>query len=197
MASERLIKNTITVYTEIVRRLIDKNFKIVLGGENIRTISSFLEEFTKEYGTVTKERLVDFCICTAHFYRDKKAWSIKQVFGAASMKRFKSAKQGKGYFEDQWLSEEKLNRNYLYNLIADRKDHPQAKYIYMPSEEEIKKRQLNKEVGYLLCQTSTLGWSPVSDTCKQCHYSSECMKETQCKYPELYRIRIEYGKTDE
>lgn len=196
MARERLIKQVMTVYTEIVRRLVDKEFRFSQGGKTTLTISNFLNELEKEYGTITKERLVDFCICTAHVYREREKWTIQQVFGSSSLKRFKESKQGKAYYEDQWLLSVQLTRNYLYNLIADRKEHPQAKYIYISSEEGTKKRLLNQEVGYLLCQTSTLGWSPVSEICKQCMFTQDCMKETQSKYPELFRIRLEYGESN-
>ena len=194
MARERQIKQVITVYTEIVTRLVNKTFRFSQGGKTTRTISKFLDEFEKEYGTITKERLVDFCICTAHIYRVREKWTIQQVFGPTSLSRFKESKQGKVYYEDKWLSEGQLTREYLYNLIADRKEHPQAKYIHVLSEEGTKRRLLNQRVGYLLCQTSTLGWSPVSETCKQCDFQQECENETQRKYPELYRIRLEYGK---
>jgi hypothetical protein len=197
MARERQIKQVMTVYTEIVRRLVNKTFRFSQGGKTSRTISKFLNEFEKEYGIITKERLVDFCICTAHIYREREKWTIQQVFGPASLNRFRESKQGKVYYEDKWLSDGQLTRDYLYNLIADRKEHPQAKYIYVSSEEGTKKRLLNQKVGYLLCQTSTLGWSTVSQACNQCVFVQDCMKETQRKYPELYRIRLEYGKTNE
>lgn len=196
MASENLIKQTVTVFTEIQRRLVDPTFKFSQGGATIRTLSNFLDLFEKEFGSVTKERLVDFCICTAYAYRDRERWTIKQAFGPSSIKRLKESKQGKAYYENSWLSSAQLSREYLVNLIIDRREHPQAKYIYVHSEEASKKRLLNQEVGYLLCQTSTLGWSPVSDACKQCNYTEKCKKATQSKFPELYRIRVEYGEAN-
>lgn len=196
MANEKLIKQVATVFTEIVRRLINKTFRFSQGGKTTKTISNFLNAFEEEYGAITRERLVDFCICTAHIYKDRDNWTIQQVFGPSSLKRFRESKQGKMYYEDQWLSSVELTRQYLYNLIADKKEHPQAKYIYISSEEGTKKRLLNQKVGYLLCQASTLGWSPVSETCKQCSFTQDCMAETQSKYPELYRIRLEYGESN-
>lgn len=196
MARERQIRQVTTVYTEIVTRLINKTFRFSQGGRTIRTISGFLNEFEKEYGTVTKERLADFCICTAHAFREREKWTVQQVFGPGSLTRFRKSGQGKAYYEDNWLAEAGLTRNYLYNLIADRKEHPQAKYIYIPSEESTKKRLLNQKTGYLLCQRSTLGWSPASQTCGKCDFVQDCMKETRSKYPELYRIRLEYGKAN-
>lgn len=196
MANEKLIKQTITVYTEIIRRLVDPTFRFSQGGATIKTISNFLDLFAKEYGTVTKERLVDFCVCTAYTYRERERWTIKQIFSQSSIKRLRESKQGKAYYENVWLSSAQLDREYLVNLIIDRKEHPQAKYIYVPSEESTKKRLLNQEVGYLLCQTSTLGWSPLSATCQQCDFINQCKKETQSKFPELYRIRVEYGESD-
>lgn len=197
MASENLIKQTITVYTEIQRRLVDPAFKFSQGGATTKTISNFLDLLAKEFGSVTKERLVDFCICTAYTYRNREKWTIKQAFGPSSIKRLKESKQGKAYYENSWLSSAQLSREYLINLIIDRREHPQAKYIHIQSEEASKKRLLNQEVGYLLCQTSTLGWSPISEACSECNFTEQCKKETQGKYPELYRIRVEYGEPNE
>lgn len=184
------------VFTEIQRKLVNPTFKFSQGGATFTTLSNFVNAFEKEFGAVTKERLVDFCICTAHTYRSISNSSIKQMFGSASIKKFKEAKDGKAYYENQWLSSAKLTRQQLVNMISDRQEHPQAKYIYVEAEEGSKKRLLNKEVGYLLCQASTLGWSPVSEACQQCVFVVQCKQETQRKYPELYRIRIEYGQTN-
>ncbi|MDR1089807.1 MAG: hypothetical protein LBL79_01915 [Prevotella sp.] len=196
MAGERQIKQVMTVYTEIMTRLVDKTFRFSQGGKTLRAISGFLDKFEKEYGIITRERLVDFCIYIAHIYRKREKRTIQQMFGSTSLDRFGESKQGRVYYEDKWLSDGQLTRDYLYHLIADRKEHPQAKYIYVLSEEGTKKRLLNQKTGYLLCQTSTLGWSPASETCGQCMFKRECMKETQRKYPELYRIRSEYGKSN-
>ena len=197
MASENLIKQTITVFTEIERRLVNPTFRISQGGATILTISKFLDRFAKEFGCVTKERLVDFCVCTAYAYRERSQWTVKQAFGPTSLQRLKDKKKGTFYYEDQWLASAQLSRGYLINLIADRSTHPQAKYIYVHSEEGTKSRLLNQEVGYILCQTSTLGWSPVSATCKLCNFTEQCKKETANKYPELYRIRVEYGESNQ
>jgi len=88
MASENLIKQTVTVFTEIQRRLVDPTFKFSQGGATIRTLSNFLDLFEKEFGSVTKERLVDFCVCTAYTYRNRQNWTVKQAFGPSSIKRF-------------------------------------------------------------------------------------------------------------
>lgn len=196
MASERQVKQAITVYTEIQRKLIDPTFKISQGGATFKAISNLLDLLAKEYGSVTSERLVDFCICTAYAFRNRDTWTIKQVFGPAALKRLKERKKGGEYYEDEWLKGSNLSRAYLINLIIDRSAHPQAKYIYVHSEEPSKSRLLNQEVGYIVCQTSTLGWSPISNTCKKCTFVDRCKKETQLKYPELYRIRVEYGESN-
>jgi hypothetical protein len=196
MAEERQIKQVMTVYTEIVTRLVDRTFRFSRGEKAAATLSVFLSEFEKEYGAVTKERLVDFCIFIAYTYRAREKWVIQQMFGPDSLKGFRESKQGKTYYEDQWLSEAQLTRGYLYSLIADRKEHPHTKYIYLLSEEGTKKRFLSQEVGYTLCQISTLGWSPVSKTCEQCAFQQECKTETKRKYPELYQIRLEYVESN-
>lgn len=197
MENEKLIKNIITVFTEIETRLVSPSFRFSQGGATIKTLSGFLQLFEKEFGSITRERLVDFCICTAYAFRNRDNWTIKQAFGPAAIKRLKDSKHGARYYEDNWLESKNLSRTYLINLIADKSEHPLAKYIFMQSEEPTKMRLLNMEVGFAVCQSSTLGWSPVSDACKMCNFSEQCKIETGKKYPELYRIREEYGKSSQ
>ena len=113
------------------------------------------------------------------------------IFSGEKKKRSSRSKQ---YMEDQGLSEANLTRAYLNSLIC-KKEHPQSKYIYMPSEECTKKRSINTDIGFLICSTSTLMWSPFSPACQICTNVEKCKKETAIKYPELYRIRLEeYGE---
>lgn len=76
-------------------------------------------------------------------------------------------------------------------MIAKQKPNPLKKMIYLPSEEPIKKRFLNTDAGLALCQQSTTGWSPLSETCGRCDNWVECGKMTAKKYPELMRFRKE------
>jgi hypothetical protein len=194
MEREREIRQVKIVYTEIVTKLIDKTFRFSLGWKAVSTLSRFLNDLEGEYGTVTKERIVDFCVFAIYTYRESEMRTIQKVFGKKTLKRFREVSHRQTYYENRWLSGAQLTRGSLCALIADKREHPHAKYIYMESEEGTKKRLLNQESGYLICQISTLGWSPVSETCEQCVFCQECKKETGRKYPELYRIRLEYGK---
>lgn len=174
-------------------KLLNPDFKFSGGGATARTLTNFLDLMEKEFGVVTAERIVDFCICAAYAFRNTKNWTIKQIFGKSSINRLKDRKHGTEYYEDNWLSEVSLTRSDLIAMVDDRSKHPLAKYIYVASEEISKKRLLNSDVGYIRCQSSTLGWSPLSDSCCQCRFAETCKKETQRKFPELYRIRIENG----
>lgn len=194
MIEEKLIKNAITVFTAIIHATGDRQFKIVPGGKNLKSISKLLEMIQDEYGDVSTMRLTDFCICSAYyFFNSNYQWNIQQAFGKTIFSRFRDGKYNKRHYEDKWLEKSNITRNELYKLIADKSEHPQAKYIYVPSEEFTKRRLLNSETGYGICQISTLGWSPLSETCGQCEFVDKCKKATEAKYPELYRIRIEHG----
>lgn len=176
---------------------MNPTFKFSDGGATERTLTNFIAAIEKEFGAVTAERMVDFCICVAYAFRSTKKWSIKQVFGKMSVKRLKENGKANRYYEDKWLSSISLNRQSLISMIADRSVHPQAKFIHVAAEEPTKKRMLGSEVGYVICQTSTLGWSPLSENCAKCPHVDKCRKETERKYPELYRIRVEYGNKRE
>lgn len=192
MEQKRQIKNLKAVYTEIIKKLVNPTFKFSEGGATQKTLAKFLDLMEKEYGTVTEERLVDVCINIAYIYRNK-LQPVKTMFGASSLKRFVQSKRGQRYYENEWLSEKEITRDDLLSIIANRKEHPLAEYIYMPSEEPRKFRLHNLRAGYAICQTSTLGWSPLSTACSTCDFAEQCKDATSQKYPELFRIRIEHG----
>lgn len=194
MEKERLTKQIKTVFTEIIRNLVSPTFKFSEGGATQKTLANFITKVDKEFGSVTAERLVDICIFAAYRFRDTR-WTVKTVFGQATINNFRNRKNGVKFYENKWLESKGLTRGYLVNLIADKREHPQVKYIYMPAEENTKKRYLGQRIGYLLCQSSTLGWSPLSEACCRCSFIRECQFETNRKYPEIYRLRIEYGNT--
>lgn len=201
MANSKQINKIRTVYTAINKRLVSPSWKFPQGGLATKCLNDFLEEFIKKCGgSLNDERLVDYCVCQAHFYRDfnasGKAWVPAHSFGSNAIKRYEKAAKGKRYYEDKWLQSKSLTRKDLYSLIISKKQHPQAKYIYMPSEEITKDRFINTDNGFFLCQTSTLGWSPASASCQHCQYCENCKKETSRKFPELYRIRVEYEQRE-
>lgn len=196
MESEKWVKKTMKVFSEIEKKLVDSSFRFSQGGSTARVLTKFIVLFEKEFGAVTKERLVDFCICTAHAYKNRKSWTVNQAFGPSSIKRLKESKRGARYYEDKWLEEGGITREALIQLIADRSEHPLARYIFLQSEEQTKKRLLNRPVGFAICQSSTLGWSPLSESCGDCNFIEQCKRETDRKYPELFRIRVEYGESN-
>lgn len=193
MEKEKLTKQTATVFTAIIKKLVNPTFKFPKGGAAKRHLATFFAQAEKEFGAVTCERLVDLCVTGAYTIRDFENWTIKQVFSAATINRVKEHKRGILFYQNQWLETVGLSRGALLGLIKDRKEHPQAKFIYVQSEEKTKRRQLNRRTGFLLCQVSTLGWSPLSASCQECQFTEDCRKETERKYPEIYRLRIEHG----
>ena len=186
-----------TVFSAIAVKLLNPTFKFSGGGATARTLTGFLDLMEKEFGSVTSERLVDFCVCAAYAFKNRPQWTVNQIFGKASIKRLKERTKGGKYYEDQWLSSASLNRTDLVAMIADKSVHPQAKFIYIASEEPTKRRMLNTAVGYIICQTSTLGWSPLSESCSKCKVTDDCKQALQKRFPELYRIRIEHGNKTE
>lgn len=197
MANAKQIKDTIIVCTEIARKLLLPDFKFSKGGATLRTLGNFIDLISKEFGAVTPERLVDVLISSAYAFKSRPEAYKTQAFGPAAIKRYAEQKRGILFYQNEWLESGNLSRAKLLAMIQDRSVHPLSKYIFMQSEEGTKMRHLNEEVGYLVCQLSTMGWSPVSAACSECGRSESCKKETAGKYPELYRIREEYGKSIE
>lgn len=192
MVNEYLIKQTLKMFHEIVVKLIHSGYRFPQGGEPTRVMRTALQRVEKKYGALTAQRIVDYVVCSSYAFKDRGSdWKINQVFGPKSIERFNSDK-GRIYFENQWLESGDLCRASLLNMIVDRSEHPKAKFIFVPSEEGTKLRLLNREVGFAICQTSTLGWSPLSAACSECDFVAKCKTETQKKYPEIFRLRIEY-----
>ena len=100
-------------------------------------------------------------------------------------------KSGMNYYIDRWLDDSELSRSCLVKMIEEPKSNSMRKYIYMEAEEQTKMRFLNTEAGYLLCQRSTTGWAPMSETCKRCEYKKQCEQATEKRLPELVRLRKE------
>lgn len=181
------------VFARIATNLINPNFRFSNGGAAIRVIKQALERLEQKCGGLSRERIVDYCISSAYPFKDRGTeWKINQVFGPKSIERF-STDKGLRFYENRWLAHANITREDLMSLIEDRSKHPQARYIYLPMEESTKARALNTEAGYLICQSSTLGWSPESECCSQCKFTNTCKSETNRKYPEIYRLRLENG----
>lgn len=191
-----MVKQTMKIVTEIVTKLITPDFKFSQGGATRRLVTNALEKLEVKCGGLSRERIVDYCISSIYIFKERgTSWKINQVLGPKSIERFDSDK-GRRYWEDRWLASAGLTRCHLLSYIADRSNHPQAQYIYLPMEESTKQRMLNQESGYLICQSSTLGWSPESPSCSQCKFVSKCQVETQRKFPEIFRLRMENGNKE-
>lgn len=190
------IQHLMKVWSKVATTMLNPSFKFSGGGATLRVLTKFLDNMEGEFGAVTPERLVDFCICAAYTYRNRPYTKINNIFGPSMIQRIRGRKGGVLWHEDEWIQSKGLTRAGLLELIQDRTVHPLAKFIYVPSEESTKMRMLNREVGYIICQASTLGWSHKSAACNLCDYTEKCKKETEIKYPELYRIRIEDGNKE-
>lgn len=191
----KIAKQIKAVYTEIARRLVDREFSFPEGGKANRSLLQFITEFAEQCGgIISSERIVDYCVFQLHKnrlspYQRKLALS---AFGHVAQQKYLSmSSPQKRYMEDQWLSGANITRQQLIKLICVNREHPLAKYIYMPSEEPTKRRCHNTEIGYMFCQRSTLGYSPFSEACGNCNFVDACKKATAEKFPELYRIRLE------
>lgn len=175
-------------------RLINPDFKITESASNKRLIAQALTNLEQRYGALSVERIVDYCVSSAYAFKDRgDKWTIRQALGAKSIDRA-SVGQKNRFYEDEWLETVNIVRFELIDLIVDKRTHPLSKFVYMPTEESTKQRAHNKEGGFLLCQMSTLGWSPFSYSCQQCRFVDDCQDLTKEKLPELYRLRIEYDK---
>jgi hypothetical protein len=171
------------------------------GGIARKTVSSCLDALeVLGKGEISRERIVDFCICQIYAIHKFDAeyltkWNVSHSFGSKALQRFAQNHSRKRYYEDLWLAKNKLSRIGLLETFEDKREHPLAKFIYPEYEEGTKGRLHNTEAGFYICQLSTLLYTPFSPFCRKCNYAEKCTGILQKKYQELFRIRIEaYNK---
>lgn len=189
----------LSIINKVIVELIDEKFKLPQSGISLQMTIEGVERLNKKlfpYSNMADERIVDFIVYSLYLKRNTQyRFTVSQIFSEGLMrkyqKQFMSAdgKSGMNYYINKWLDEGDLSRSQLTKVIEKPKPHKMSKFIYMESEELIKKRFFNTEMGYMLCQRSTTGWSPRSQYCNKCKNVEQCIVTTEQKYPELVRLR--------
>lgn len=186
----------------VVKRTINPRWQFTQSGVAALYLQSGLEQLPRLFGVsdIDDERIVDYLVYQLYRQRNSLAngsWKYNFLFSQSALSKYHNqfmsadGKSGMNYYINQWLDEAELSRGQLAAMIAKQKPNPLRRMVYMPSEEPIKKRFLNTAEGLALCQLSTTGWSPLSETCGRCDNWVECGKATAKKYPELMRFRKE------
>lgn len=184
---------------KIILTLINKRYKIPEGDISKGIIASGIQRLNKELYPNSKmadERIVDYIVYFLYLRREPRYhFTEYDMFSEHAIEKYRhqfmseSGKSGINYYINQWLSEGGLTRHRLTLMIASPKPNKMSKFLYMPSEELIKKRFYNTDNGFMLCQQSTTGWAPKSEACSGCEYKERCMNVTAMKFPELIRLR--------
>ncbi len=122
------------LFTVLMRRTVLPGFVFPGGKVAERRVDACLEYLSLTFGTVGLERIVDFCICQVYavsrFTPDYLLkWKLSHSFGERACVRFVTRKPGQKYYEDRWLKEHSLTREYLLGLIEDRQVHPYYRFI--------------------------------------------------------------------
>lgn len=185
----------------IVANLIPQAAKIPEGGEQYAQFGVLLNKTMKAlfpYSDIADDRIVDYIVYRLYILRDKDFPTyLPALFSEYGVKGFQrqfiseNGKSGMNYYIDQWLETVDLSRRKLVKMIEKTKPNPMRRFVYMESDEQIKRRFFNTEMGYLLCQRSTTGWTPCSESCKKCDYKTRCEMATHERLPELVRLRKE------
>lgn len=148
---------------------------------------------------ISDRRYVDYIVYQVFRFADAIAeknsrfqytWCFSEnAFGKYRAQYFGSGKRGIDYYIDLWLKENGISREHLLGRIQGPGENKWRKFIEMPSDEMVKMRFHNTESGFILCSSSTMGWSPGSNACSGCNYVEKCMTVTDRRYPELLRLR--------
>lgn len=186
----------------VIRRCIDPKWRFP-EGPNLVALELDVQVLSKlwPYEGIADERIVDYAVYqiyrTRHTLEQGLAWQPHYMFTDYAVDKYRhqfmseAGKSGINYYINRWLDEYELSRTDLVKMIEEPKPNSLKKYVYMESEEVTKRRFLNTEGGYLLCQRSTTGWAPLSETCSRCDYNKQCEQETAKRLPELVRLRKE------
>ena len=202
MASQEKAVKVAVVVVKIMKAAICPNRNYVIG-ENLKIqVGMGLNNLAKAFccEEADDERIVDYISYLIYINKTRISsgyqWSWKQLFSQSLLNKYVSStnKSGISYYVNRWLEENGLDKNELVRMIRIKGKHSMAKFVYMESEEKVKSRFLNTENGFLLCVSSTTGWSPMSNVCSKCNFKERCISVISNKYPELTRIKIKYGK---
>ena len=189
----------LSAVNKVIAELINDKFKIPQNGMTLQMAQDGISRLKTRlfpYFNMSDERIIDFIVYSLYLKRDTRyRFTVSQIFADGLIlkfqKQFMSAdgKSGMNYYINEWLDEADLDRAQLTKMIEKPKPHKMSKFIYMESEELIKRRFYNTDMGYMLCQRSTTGWSPRSLCCNGCKNAEQCIITTEKKYPELIRLR--------
>lgn len=163
-------------------------------------VSKFLELYP--YDGEPSARIVDYVVYQIYRYRSligdpSKRFQVTWCFSDNAIDKYRmqfmseEGKHGITHYIDEWLGAHGLDRNRLIEIMEPPKANPMKKFINPEFENPVKARFHNTDVGYMLCQRSTTGWTPMSKHCSSCKFNGKCMEATRRKYPELYRLRLE------
>jgi hypothetical protein len=187
------------VFSFLMREMVEPSFRFPGGGIAGRQISDCIEKLDDGTGSLSREKVMDFCICQVHavqFFGHEylKRWNPSHSFGKKALARFAQNGRPQRRHQDRWLASKGLSRAGLLDLFRDRSVHPLAKFIYPESEDRTKRRHRQSGAGLYVCSVSTLMWTPFSPVCASCSDAETCREMTRRRYPELYRIREEEFK---
>lgn len=194
---------------KIILTLIGKEFKIPDGGQSLVVVEQGIKKINQAlypYSNMADDRIIDYLVYFLYLKREPRwRFTINDIFSDYAISRYRqqfmseNGKSGINYYINQWLDSGDLTRAALTKMIEKPKPHKMSKFIYLESEDLIKRRFFNTDMGYMLCQLSTMGWAPRSKWCQVCINASQCICATERKYPELIRLRrqdYQNGKKD-
>lgn len=189
----------------LIKRTIKPTYKVTSNPQVSLYLEQKLKELPRVFGLVEMddERIVDYIVYQIYRTREDIErggnWNLTWIFSDYAKAKYKAqflkenSRTGINYYIDKWLDEAELDRGKLKRMISPPKENPLKKLIYLISEEPVKRRFLNTEAGLGLCVSSTTGFTPLSPTCKVCENTDKCKEITERNFPELLRLRLQYG----
>lgn len=170
------------VMSELASRAWDMSFP----SSAVAAAERLSELMRRRHITVGDARIVDYCVFAARLYDRSANRFARNLFSEATMRKFAEAGAASRIWEDRWLEGHGISRIGLIALIAPHEETYPEHLLGSGFDEGTRRRRLNKDGGFLICQTGTIGWSPRSESCGMCIHSQRCREISVKRYPSLH-----------
>lgn len=189
----RLVVDTFKFYYIRVSKI--ENFIFKINDSRVVMINNFIEDFkvmneTKILQEKSLKKFFDFQF--NYWYRKDSKYGkgvgiqIEWIIGKQAVERWKKANKKHLTF----IVSKNLKADNDFKIKGIQKENWRELIINVsPTEEIIKSKFINEEIGFELCSLNTNLYNHKSLNCMVCLFSEKCKETLKILYPKIYQIR--------